>query len=171
MLLPRHHTLLVILGGLVGGGCSKAVANSNHTLSSIHAIDSAVRTYQIKTGELPPADFGLRALLERPPSLPPDKPWAQILKEVPRDSWDRPIHYLTGDGFEHGFGLYSCGADGVSATIGNDPDDWNSWSEMRPDEPAWVRHQKPAILIGGLVIAAGAFLLGYRVAKKEMRQI
>jgi hypothetical protein len=51
------------------------------------------------------------------------------MDEVPTDAWGNSYHYIVSEEFEHGFGLYSLGPDGFSGTQGNDPDDWNSWSD------------------------------------------
>lgn len=163
----RFVVLWIMLFGASCSSCNGESAKSHRAIADFNAISATIKAYQINAGELPPPGEGLMALVERPDSLSPDKPWSQLLNKVPLDPWNNPYRYLAGDSFKGGFGLYSCGADGVSASIGNDPDDWNSWSSKPPDEALPAKTWRFIALVGGVVIAAGAFLLGYRVAKKE----
>ena len=93
------------------------------------SFQSAVAMYRLNAKELPPPSIGFRALVERPASLAPDARWIQIMSKVPLDPWENSYGYIVGNGFEDGYGIYSLGPDGKSATQGNDPDDINSWRE------------------------------------------
>lgn len=142
-------------------------ASLNRPAADINAIISSVKTYRINCGELPPSELGLGALVIRPSSLA-GRRWVQMADKIPTDPWNRPYRYVAGDGYPGGFGIYSCGKDGLTFTQGNDPDDWNSWSD--PDE----RRDTPARRRVKLSLAGGAlamlfFYLGARVAGKKRR--
>ena len=160
--------LLILIGGV--DRCFAETTRQQRAFADFNVIGSAIKTYKVNTGELPPPEVGLKALIERPASLRADQRWIQVLLKLPSDPWNNPYRYLAGEGLEDGFGLYSCGPDGISATAGNDPDDLNSWSDKAPAEPSWASRWKLLALVGGAVVAAGSFMLGYRVAMKEARR-
>lgn len=100
--------------------------------TDIRTLQTAVEMYRLNAKRLPPVEDGLQALHERPASLAPDVRWVQFIDRMPQDPWGNPYCYIAGDGFSKGFGIYSRGADGQSATQGNDPDDLSSWSDAMP---------------------------------------
>ena len=58
--------------------------------------------------------------------------WLTIKQSV--DAWGRPLQIIESNqksifGFDCGISVFSFGADGVSETSGNDPDDINSWDD------------------------------------------
>ena len=120
-------------------------------------VHRVVKMYVEVTGRLPPPEVGLDALIRRPTALPESVQWKQLLREVPKDPWGRPYRIVYGDGLPDGFGIYTCGYDGVSHSVGNDPDDWNSWSENGCGIKPALRDHTPAI-VG---IACGAGLIGF----------
>lgn len=165
---PSLRFVLPLL--MLAGGTGHCLADIARPEADFNAIDSAIRTYKINARDLPPPELGLKALVERPDSLPPEKRWVKLLTEIPTDPWGNPYRYLAGEGLKDGFGLYSCGPDGISSSAGNDPDDRNSWSDKSPAGPSWQERWKLYALLGAAILAAGSFLLGYRVAMKEARR-
>jgi general secretion pathway protein G len=117
----------VILLAVMGSGV--AAAHQNRVVDDFRLIDLVLQSFRVDAGRYPTEAEGLKALVERPSTYPPDKPWKGIMKEYPTDPWGNPYHYVTSPNLERGYGLYSNGSDGVSNSDGNDPDDWNSWSE------------------------------------------
>ncbi|WP_367872936.1 type II secretion system protein GspG [Luteolibacter sp. Populi] len=139
-------------------------AKSERIPGDLNSISSAIKSYRNLAGELPPPGLGLQALITRPASLPAGKPWRQSLFSIPLDPWSRPYRYVAGEGLKDGFGLYSCGPDGVSKTAGNDPDDLNTWSDR--DEKSWTLW----IALGGMAVAAGSFYFGVWMGRTERRE-
>ena len=148
------------------GSCRPEGCTDNFALSGAVGIQSVVGFYKHLTGRLPRPEEGLNALIRRPPDLPESVQWTQLFREVPKDPWDRPYRIAFGDGFPGGFGIYTCGFDGVSNTQGNDPDDWNTWSEGgRRSNPALSDHIPQVIGIACGAALAG-FLLGTVVSRR-----
>ena len=108
-------------------GCQGPALVHNMASTMIHGVASKVREYEMLCGELPPMEEGLNALVTRPETLAEDADWVQLYKELPADPWDNPIFYFVDDELPNGFGVYSCGPDGISDSEGNDPDDVNNW--------------------------------------------
>jgi general secretion pathway protein G len=123
-------------------------------------MGSSIKAYRFHTGQLPPSEKGLQALVDRPDSLPPGQNWTKIADHIPKDPWGKEYCYVAGDGLPECFGFYSCGPDGVSASQGNDPDDRNSWSEDgRGIQTGW-EPLKPWLGLSGAGIASVFFFFG-----------
>ncbi|MGJ8725169.1 MAG: type II secretion system protein GspG [Roseibacillus sp.] len=108
-------------------GCQGTATVSDMSHMMVIGASTKVREYEMLYGELPPMEEGLNALVTRPKALAEGAHWAQLYDEVPMDPWDNPIFYFIDDELPNGFGVYSCGPDGISKSEGNDPDDINSW--------------------------------------------
>jgi type II secretion system protein G len=134
--------------------------------ADFNAIGSSIKTYQLNTGQLPPAELGLQALVTRPKSLPEGARWAKIMDRIPTDPWNRPYHYLAGDSFPDGFGIYSCGKDGVSASYGNDRDDRNTWTDPGADPPGNPVVMQIKIILLGAALTGLSFYLGRVSARR-----
>jgi type II secretion system protein G len=111
-----------------------ATAHTIRAVQDFLSISNALKTFEIHSGRYPTAEEGLRALVERPANWPMEKPWQQIMLKIPSDPWGNPYFYVASPSSGEGFGLYSMGRDGVSSSKGNDPDDWNTWSEEHQEE-------------------------------------
>jgi hypothetical protein len=122
--------------------------------------------YRLNAGSLPPVEDGIRALFERPAVLGPDVRWVKIIDFIPMDPWGNPYCYVAGDGFSQGFGIYSMGADGKSATHGNDPDDMASWSDAIPVIQSRV---KPWIL-WSLLLGVLTAVIGFKLGRLSLRK-
>jgi general secretion pathway protein G len=117
---------LILLAAM---GCGVAGARQVRAATDFLALGNALQTFHINAGRFPTVDEGLMALVEKPVTYPENRRWQQVMKKIPADPWGRPYFYITSPSLEDGYGLYSNGRDGVSHSNGNDPDDWNSWSE------------------------------------------
>ena len=135
--------------------------------ADFNAIGSAIKTYQIITGQLPPSELGLQALITRPDSLPAGARWTKIMDRIPTDPWNQPYHYLAGDSFPLGFGLYSCGKDGFSASHGNDRDDRNTWSDPGADPPGNPLVKQITMILLGAAFTGLSFYLGRVSARRS----
>lgn len=86
----------------------------------IKAITSALHFFKMKNGHYPDEKASICALV------------GSYLDELPLDPWGRPYKYRY-PGFKNseGFDLYSLGADGLSESGGEDPDDINNWGHNK----------------------------------------
>jgi type II secretion system protein G len=126
--------------------------------SDLKSFESAIAMFKLTARRLPPADIGFHALVERPSDFGPEVRWVQAMSKVPTDPWGEPYCYLAGEGFPEGYGIYSKGPDGASATQGNDNDDLNSW---RPDGPE--RQSRELLWAVGIFVAStGLVFVGFR---------
>ena len=57
--------------------------------------------------------LGLAAFADRS-SLPPGRPWKPILRFIPIDPWGNDYGYVVDQSYSEGFGVYSCGPDGIT---------------------------------------------------------
>ncbi|MDB6076730.1 MAG: gspG [Akkermansiaceae bacterium] len=120
---------------LVGRCASDPMREGTHcdfTFGTLCSISSAVKMYQVNHGRLPTEAEGLSALVKRPASLPPAENWSPLMDKLPVDAWGHAYQYRRDRSLKDGFGLYSLGPDGISATLGNDPDDRNTWDHDKP---------------------------------------
>lgn len=106
-----------------------ATAHTIRALQDFLAIGNSIKTFQISAGRYPTEEEGLKALVEKPASYPQGRHWQQVMKKIPADPWGNPYFYVAQSSSEGDFGLYSMGRDGFSHSKGNDPDDWNTWSQ------------------------------------------
>jgi type II secretion system protein G len=100
----------------------------------LHILRSAVRQAKMDSGRLPTEEEGLDMLVRRPADWPDAAPWTPYLDslEPPRDAWGNVYAYVLDANLPGGFGIYSCGRDGVISSNGNDLDDLNTWNRARP---------------------------------------
>ncbi len=143
------------------------LSNPAPVLSDFVNLKIAIELYQNTTGELPPPGAGFNSLVERPQTLPADRKWVRIMDRIPRDPWEKPYQYLVGDGFPLGYGIYSKGPDGNSATQGNDADDYNSWS---PDHRGMETDLRKSLLLLWPSVAVGcltSFCFGVMIARNR----
>ncbi len=113
--------IAMILGGAIFS--MKRIGNSAK-LSQVEAdfksFDSALAMYKLNGGTFPVTQQGLKALVEKPSSIPAPRRWAQIMPEVPLDPWGNPYGYrFPGRKNTGEFEVFSCGRDGQE----NTPDD------------------------------------------------
>src|SRR5215217_4990812 len=141
--LPRRTlrqaltTLVLLLSGIVALGLALFVwgvfsvcwgesrrARAEFDLTS---LQSALRLYQRKTGQLPTHDEGLQLLVAH-----------GVLDELPLDPWVNPYQYtLRGDQVE----LRSLGSDGVGGGEGNEQDIELTFPVSPTDQPAVPRRE------------------------------
>ena len=83
---------------------------------------------------MPTEEEGLGPLVRRPVDWPDDVPWASLLEtsDIPRDGWGNEFIYVLIPESADGFGIYSCGQDGVTTSGGSDRDDLNAWNAECP---------------------------------------
>ena len=111
-------------------------------------------------GRLPTAGEGLDVLVHQPSDWPAQIPWTPFLEtsEIPCDGWGHEFVYVLDPELAEGFGVYSCGQDGVSSSEGDDRDDLNTWRRGR----SWFgyyEHGVSRIELQSGVIGLGIILL------------
>jgi len=133
------------------------------------AISNGLKTFRIQAGRYPTEAEGLMALVEKPATYPADRSWQPIMKKLPQDPWGNPVHYIRTPRLEKefGFGLYSTGADGISRSQGNDPDDWNSWTEDGRGRGSFMDQLKEVPV--ALWLALVTFVVGISVIVRSTR--
>jgi general secretion pathway protein G len=100
------------------------------TEMSLMQLATCVKEFKGMRRRLPAAEEGLDVLVHRPATWPRQIPWRPFVEtpEVPRDGWGNQFVYVPDPELAEGFGIYSCGRDGVSSSGGHDRDDLNTWS-------------------------------------------
>ena len=106
-------------------------------LASAHAdlagIKIAFDVFAIDCGRYPTTSEGFAALLNCPTNIPTSKWRGPYLERKPIDPWgDDYVYRNPGVYNTNSFDLYSCGADGISKSGGNDLDDINNWDANSP---------------------------------------
>lgn len=146
-----------------------AVADNAAATSSVEAdlnsIRAAVDVYRSQTGSLPPCDIGLNSLVNRPDGLQVNGFWAPIMTKIPMDPWGRPYILVIDAGQPEGFGIYCKGPDGVSRTVGNDPDDYNTWSPSRRGIETDILKRMPWLWPSIALACVCSFYLGVRTER------
>lgn len=132
--------------------------------SALAQLAFAVTEFERICGRLPTQQEGLTALIQKPSDWPHEQPWEPLLiGNLPKDPWGYDYRYVLMPGRDAGFGIYSLGADGITASDGNDPDDLNTWDKNAP----WLAYYKaecqerrPLVYLIPVAVAVvvGAFL-------------
>jgi general secretion pathway protein G len=87
--------------------------------AQIELLGQALDQFRLDVGRYPTTQEGLNALVSNPGIDRWDGPY--LKKDVPKDPWDRPYHYLSPG--EHGeYDLFSYGRDGSPGGEGEDKD-------------------------------------------------
>ena len=129
--------ILGLLAGLVGPQFFGKIDSSKVKTSGVQVemLKMALQTYRLDAGQYPPT---LQVLWQRPTS--DSNVWSgpYIDGAVPLDPWDRAYQYSVNAGADHGFYLFSFGADGVAggegmnADIGYFPQQMTEIDEQQP---------------------------------------
>lgn len=99
------------------------------TKANLKLLQTAVGEFKSDTGRLPTAAEGLNALIHQPSGVPNWHAGGYLdTPDVPKDAWDHEFVYALDPNLPGGFGIYSCGRDGVTSSQGNDADDIGTWT-------------------------------------------
>jgi general secretion pathway protein G len=88
-------------------------------MASLNTIDMALQVFEKKVGRFPTTDEGLKALVERPGTVPEDRWPGRLLKEFPMDPWRQPFLYRCPGRIGGAYDLVCVGKDKAEGT----PDD------------------------------------------------
>ena len=93
--------------------------------AKIHSLETALVSYKIETNWYPTTEQGLLALVVKPTTVMPQKPFHQLIPpELMIDSWNHEFQYrIPGIHNPDGYDVWSLGPDGVNGT----EDDIGNW--------------------------------------------
>jgi hypothetical protein len=135
------------------------------TEATMRQLATSVRQFKAICGRLPIREEGLEVLIHEPPDWPAQVPWSPFLEttQIPRDGWNKDFTYVLDPELAEGFGIYSCGYDGISSSNGNDRDDLNTWRRRHwlGYYDHWIsRMDMPSSVIGlGIILLIAAALV------------
>jgi len=99
----------------------------------IVGIKTAFDAFAIDCGRYPTTSEGFAALSNCPTNISPNRWRGPYLDRKPIDPWGNDyVYHYPGIHNTNSFDLFSCGADGVSTSGGNDADDINNWDPHSP---------------------------------------
>jgi hypothetical protein len=157
-------TTSLILLSLVTAPCPMDRDRVVATDAALRQLARMVMEFRKVCGRLPTAGEGLDVLVHQPSDWPAQIPWTPFLEtsEIPCDGWGHEFVYVLDPELAEGFGVYSCGQDGVSSSEGDDRDDLNTWRRGRlwfGYYEHWVSRidlQSGVIGLGIILLAAAA---------------
>jgi general secretion pathway protein G len=143
------------------------------TAANARLIETCVKAFKDASGRLPTREEGLNVLIQKPSDWPAAIEWTSFLEtaELPRDGWSHDFIYVLDPNLPHGFGIYSCGQDGVTSSNGNDRDDINTWNVKTSWRTyyrlsAMVTDRRLALVAVALILAAAGVVLVKRLTAK-----
>jgi general secretion pathway protein G len=139
--------LLITSGAAYGRSTEARLTAAKYDLVG---IKTAVDAFAIDCGRYPTTSEGFAALLNCPTNISPNRWHGPYLRDKPTDPWGNDYVYrCPGIHNTSSFDLYSCGADGISKSGGNDDDDINNWD---PNSPRGSFSDRLANLAGAAII-------------------
>jgi general secretion pathway protein G len=124
-------SFFLIISGVAYGRSDRSRLGSAH--ADLAGIKTAFEVFAIDYGRYPTTSEGVAALLNCPTNIPTSKWRGPYLGRKPIDPWgDDYVYRCPGIHNTNSFDLYSCGADGISKSGGNDLDDINNWNPASP---------------------------------------
>ena len=109
--------------------------------ANMRLLRTAVNQFRMDTGRLPAVSEGLDALVVRPADVQNWPPGGYLeTTYVPKDDWGRAFVYVLDTNLPQGFGIYSCGRDGMTCSQGNDADDLSTWRTQKHRPTCYEAH-------------------------------
>ncbi len=122
--------LLTISGVAYGHSDLARLTAARYDLVS---IKTALNAFAVDCRRYPTTSEGFSALLNCPTNISSSRWHGPYLDRKPIDPWgDDYVYRYAGVHNTNSFDLYSCGADGISKSGGNDLDDINNWDPNSP---------------------------------------
>jgi len=124
--------LSTLVGLAIFPQIDKARVNTARTQLSM--LDSALEAYRMDNASFPTSEQGLTALISPPAEARNAQPGGYLReRRVPDDPWGHPFQYeFPGSHNQHGYDLWSFGADGSPGGEGTDADIGNWVEDARP---------------------------------------
>jgi general secretion pathway protein G len=135
----------------------------------IQAIRNALDLFQVDQGHYPGGTNGLMDLVVQPTN---SAHWIKYYDMSLTDPWGHPYVYrFPGLHKTNSFDLYSCGADGISKSGGDDADDINDWDANSPrDKGEFVIRITPAhvwaVSVTAAISAVACYIISWRRRKR-----
>ena len=130
--MKRFLLLLLLLIPSVAAARSEQ-ARLTAARADLAGIETAFDAFAADCGRYPTTVEGFSALLNSPTNLPVSRWRGPYLEHKPTDPWgDDFVYRYPGIHNTNSFDLYSCGANGISKSGGNDLDDINNWDANSP---------------------------------------
>jgi general secretion pathway protein G len=105
-------------------GDNLGFAGDTKTKSDIQSMSTALTMYRGTNGDYPSTEQGLKALMTKPTTEPKPRSWRVLMKDLPRDQWQREYHYLyPGKRNQDSYDLFSAGKNNIPG----DADDIGNW--------------------------------------------
>lgn len=117
--MKKKLVLAICISLALFGGCKK-MTDKDKTFSIMMGLDEALKRYRFDCGQFPPAEVGLKGLVDNQAGCAKWKgPYIEWGIDVTRDAWGRPFIYKF-DG--ETATIISYGADGKPGEGGQDTD-------------------------------------------------
>jgi general secretion pathway protein G len=96
--------------------------------TNVNTFGTLLLTYRAKGGNYPTTEQGLKALGTRPSSEPQPMSWMVLMKDIPKDPWNRDyIYECPGKHNPDSYDVYTAGQDGIPGNA-DDIGNWKSES-------------------------------------------
>jgi hypothetical protein len=136
------------------------IYNYQEVKRQIRLMETTFKMFESTYGVNPPADNWKNELLGNDKAIINTRKNCYI--ESTKDSWGNEIRaIIPGNYNKRGVDVFSVGADGISKTNGNDPDDLNTWSPSHNGQyyqRKYDREQITAFILRGLFCSLVAFV-------------
>jgi type II secretion system protein G len=167
------HCVLILMAGT---SAFAYTVPENAAYADVKQITGSLLVFQLDCGRFPSEREGLSVFTRRPADIPESK-WERLGNVPTQDPWGHPyIYRFPGIHNRDYFDLYSLGEDGVSNSGGCDSDDINnwdaslSWTRHYADRRSLVGRTRPALLVFGPFVLAGALvLLAWKARGRRLR--
>lgn len=143
----------------------------------LRSLAVGVNLFEIDIHRYPKTSEGLAALTSRPSGISSNEwhgPYWNAEFSSLKDEWGRHYVYICpGIHNTNGFDLYSRGADGMSKTGGNDPDDINNWDSSHHWDEYYTRPTltRPMILYAcGAMVAVSLAIIWFATRASDKRE-
>jgi len=147
-----------------------ALGQRGESLTKVHRaysdVNGSLKTilglWEVDCGRYPTTDEGLKALVNRPENVPPQRWRGPYIDSptVPRDPWNHDyVYQFPGVHNTNTYDLYSLGPDGVSKTLGADPDDIANWEKPFHSEKIESEKKLSNFIERSLLIIPGLFMV------------
>ena len=140
---------------------------SGRTAADVMMLSTGCKGFQMEYGVYPPEETWLDELQATSNAVLNTRQIVFADQGRSVDSWGSPFVYrYPGNHNPDSFDLYSLGADGASASGGDDPDDIASWHESG----RWFRHYNPPVITLARVIIVCGVVVATIIAHTHKRR-
>jgi general secretion pathway protein G len=151
---------LLLLAAVGLAGCDSGDAAKYRAAQiQLRAFSEALKMFWFSCGRFPSTEEGLAALVACPTNIPASQ-WSRRLDKIPPDPWGHLYVYrCPGLHNSKSFDIFSCGADGITKSAGEDLDDINNWDTSSPRNPNYDLSRHWFQWLGGVFVFSLVVLL------------